>query len=117
MADFPLLNSGAKAQYPLRQTTRFETHVMKFVDGCEQRFRQHRGAEKVWELQLSALDSDEARRVSLFVDEQAGRQGEFNFQDPQGGVVAGGHLADDSLHVTQMDDEKHALHVSVKSRA
>ncbi|MBI4904155.1 MAG: DUF2460 domain-containing protein [Acidobacteria bacterium] len=116
MADFPLLNSGAKAQYPLRQTIKFETHVMKFVDGGEQRFRQHRGAEKEWELQLSALGSDEARRLSAFVDEQAGRQGEFPFQDPQSGVVAASHLTDDSLQVMQTDDEKHVLQVSVKSK-
>lgn len=117
MADFPLLRSGARAQYPLTRVTRFDTHVVRFVDGGEQRFRTHPGAERVWEVRLSDLDSDEARSFRSFVDQNAGQQGEFFFIDPESGAaVPECHLADDALQMTQTDDEKHATQLRVKSK-
>ena len=40
MNEFPKLKTGAVAQYPAQRTTRYSTHVMRFMDGSEQRYRE-----------------------------------------------------------------------------
>lgn len=35
MQEFPLLKSGAVAQYPAQRAIRFSTQVMRFVDGSD----------------------------------------------------------------------------------
>lgn len=117
MSDFPVLGSGAKSQYPLKQSVRFQTHVIRFVDGGEQRFRQHRGAQKEWSMGLSALSAGEAAAFCEFAESQAGQQGEFAFADPYSGdVVNGCSLGQDTLQTTQTDEDKHTLQVTVKSK-
>lgn len=117
MADYPRLKSGAGAQYPLREAIRYETHVTRFVDGAEQRFRQHRVPVKEWEMDLSVLDEGEAQVYRRFFEQQSGQYGEFSYQDPRTGQVqVECRFLSDRCEITQADENKHALRLGVQSK-
>jgi hypothetical protein len=82
MNEFPRLKTGAVAQYPAQRVTRYQTQVMRFVDGSEQRFREFSGALRRWVIELTTLDDEEMEAMeSFFVAEQGG-YGTFTFVDP-----------------------------------
>ncbi len=87
MATFPVLKTGAVAQYPLDRSRRFSTEVLRFLDGSEQRFAQFGTALKRWVIRLELLDEAELAGVEEFFVEQAGRAGSFSFTDPWDGTV------------------------------
>ncbi len=82
MSDFPLLKSGAVAQYPVRKSVSYSTHVMTFVDGSEQRTRDYPAPIHRWVIQLDLLDEAELSSLEQFFLSQQGRVGEFTFTDP-----------------------------------
>jgi hypothetical protein len=89
MAEFPKLKTGVIAQYPVVRESRFQTIVSRFVDGSEQRYRDHRGGRRRWIVRLSQLDEGELQALGEFFSEQQGRLGGFDFEDPwTGNVVA-----------------------------
>lgn len=85
MSDFPLLKTGALAQYPLERRLEFATEVLRFVDGSEQRFRQRGSPARRWVLRLNLLTEEEAARVEAFFLTEQGRTGSFAFTDPNDG--------------------------------
>ena len=78
MADFPLLSTGAVAQYPLATVSSQGTGVIRFVDGTDQRFSVQGRALRQWQIRLSLLNEDGALvpncrfAASAFSSEYAG---------------------------------------------
>lgn len=83
MSAFPSLNSGAVAQYPLRRSTIFATHVTRFLDGTEQRFRMRPAARRRWIIRLDLLDETELASLEDFFADRKGRLESFTFTDPR----------------------------------
>ncbi len=87
MANFPLLKTGAVAQYPSDRTGSFSTQVYQFVDGSEQRFPAFGTALKKWVIRLDLLDEAELTALRDFFLTEEGRAGTFSFTDPWDGTV------------------------------
>ena len=87
MAAFPVLKTGAVAQYPAERRVRLATVVQEFVDGSQQRFRVRGGALRRWVIQLGQLDDAELFDLEQFFEEQGGAAGVFTFTDPWDGTV------------------------------
>src|SRR5271166_1175125 len=88
MATFPILKTGAVAQYPLDRGVRFSTQAVRFLDGSRQRFRLIGTGLRRWTLKLALLDEEELGAVIAFVEEQTSAT--FAFTDPiTGDNVAG----------------------------
>lgn len=87
MAQFPKLKTGAVAQYPAVREQRFSTEVKKFLDCTEQRYRDFPSAKRRWIIALEKLDETETARLASFFDQQQGRLGVFEFEDPWTGTV------------------------------
>jgi hypothetical protein len=83
---FPVLKTGAVAQYPFERSVEFATEVLRFVDGSEQRFRR-RGGGRRWVIRLELLDEEELARIEDFYLTEQGRAGSFSFTDPFDGIV------------------------------
>ena len=73
-------------QYPGTRTLRFETQVLRFLDGGEQSYRVSGGGARRWEIRLDALDETELAEMELFFVENQGQYGSFVFTDPWDGV-------------------------------
>lgn len=86
MATFPVLKTGAAAQYPLGSGVRFATEAVRFMDGSQQRFRLIGTGLRRWTLKLDLLGEDELAAVIAFVEEQGSAP--FAFTDPATGAVA-----------------------------
>jgi len=86
MATFPILKTGAPAQYPLDRGVRYATQAVRFMDGSRQRFRLYGTGLRKWTLKLDQLDEEELGAVIAFVEQQAGAP--FAFTDPTTGTVA-----------------------------
>jgi hypothetical protein len=98
VAAFPVLKTGAVAQYPAEQTVRFATVVQEFVDGSQQRFRQRGASLRRWVIRLEQLDDAELFALEQFFEEQAGVAGVFSFTDPwDGGVHPNCSLESDEI--------------------
>lgn len=82
MAEFPRLKTGAVAQFPMNKTLDFNTEVLRFVDGSEQRFRNAASVMQRWSISVDLLDESEIQAIQQFVTDQAGRFGSFTFTDP-----------------------------------
>lgn len=87
MADFPLLKTGAIAQYPVERTAHRRTVVLTYVDGGQQSYRDDAGTQREWRIQLRLLDEDETAALERFFLEQKGTYGRFSFTDPWDGTV------------------------------
>lgn len=87
MATFPVLKTGAVAQYPAERTARFATVIQAFVDGSEQRFRQMGSRLRRWVIRLEQLDDAELFELEQFFVELGGPSGSFSFTDPWDGAV------------------------------
>jgi hypothetical protein len=87
VASFPLLKTGAVAQYPADRTRRFSTRVLRFLDGGEQRFAGFAAPLKRWLVRLELLDDAELATFEEFFVAQGGRAGVFTFTDPWNGTV------------------------------
>jgi hypothetical protein len=88
MAKLPLLLTGAPAQYPFTRTLETRSRVLKFSDGREQRFPLFQAARRKWRMTLNLLSDGEAAALESFVEEQGGRGGVFEFDDPVDSAVA-----------------------------
>ncbi len=82
MSTFPLLKTGAVAQYPATRTTGYATQAFRFLDGSEQKFPQRGSAATRWVITLDLLDDTEMAQVCTFFQSQQGRFGTFSFVDP-----------------------------------
>jgi hypothetical protein len=80
---FPLLKTGAVAQYPLERGARFSTQAVRFLDGSQQRFRLYGSELRRWAVKLELLDAQELSAVIAFVEAQGSAV--FAFTDPVSG--------------------------------
>lgn len=87
MANFPVLKSGAVAQYPMTRALEYSTRILRFLDGTEQRFREHKRAIRRWVIRLELLDEGEMAAIEDFFLSEQGRLGSFSFTDPRDGTV------------------------------
>jgi hypothetical protein len=82
MSAFPKLKTGAVIQYPARRGIGFSTHIVRFLDGSEQRSRLRRVQRRRWIIRLELLDSDEIASLESFFLSNQGQSGSFEFVDP-----------------------------------
>jgi phage-related protein len=87
MSSFPVLSTGAVAQYPASRTFECATRVLVFVDGSEQRFRQTASPERRWTIRLEKLNDEEMAAIEAFLAGRQGSYGSFAFTDPWDGTV------------------------------
>jgi hypothetical protein len=80
MATFPVLKTGAVAQYPLGRGVSFSTQAVRFMDGSQQRFRLIGVGLRRWTLKLDQLDEQELGAVIAFFEQQGSAA--FAFTDP-----------------------------------
>jgi hypothetical protein len=83
---FPVLKTGAVAQYPLDCGIRYSTQTVRFLDGSQQRFRLYGNGLRQWTLKLDLLDEQELGLVIAFVE--ALGSAVFAFTDPVSGATA-----------------------------
>lgn len=86
MASFPLLKTGAAAQYPLDYGLRYATQFVRFMDGSQQKFPLYGTGLRRWTLKLDLLSEDELASVTAFVEQQGSAP--FAYTDPATGAVA-----------------------------
>src|SRR5580698_9386362 len=84
MATFPVLKTGAVAQYPLDRSVRFSTQAVRFMDGSQQRFRLIGTGLRRWTLKLDLLDEQELAAVIAVVEQQ--QSAVFAFTGPVTGA-------------------------------
>ena len=84
---FPTLKTGAVAQYPATKRLKYNTDVIRFLDGTEQRFRENPSVLQQWDIQLDLLDESELAALDQFFLSNQGRFGSFSFTDPWDGTV------------------------------
>ncbi len=87
MSAFPVLKTGAVAQYPANRAIEHSTSVLVFVDGSEQRFREFASPARKWVIRLELLDEGELAALEDFLIAQQGRLGTFSFTDPWDGTT------------------------------
>ena len=86
MADFPILKTGAVAQYPFAREVRFGTQAVRFLDGSQQHYRLQMTGLRRWTVKLSHLDEQELASIISFAEQQG--PDTFQFTDPVSGDVA-----------------------------
>jgi hypothetical protein len=84
MATFPLLKTGAVAQYPLGFGMRYATQAVRFLDGSQQKYPLMGTGLRRWTIHLNLLDEQELGAVIAFVERQG--SAEFAFTDPLTGT-------------------------------
>src|SRR5258708_24041567 len=115
MASFPVLKSGAVAQYGSDRGRRFSTNAFHFLDGGEQRFANYGALLRRWTIRLTLLDEGELETLRLFFESQAGRAGMFSFTDPWDGAVHANCSFDQDALVTELRSEaRGAMQVAVR---
>jgi hypothetical protein len=115
MARFPKLKTGAVAQYPAVREHRFATEVHRFLDCSEQRYRDRTAARKRWVIRLDRLDETETARLACFFEDQQGRLGVFEFEDPwTGEVVPACRFGEDRFPVQQECETRCSLELTVE---
>jgi hypothetical protein len=105
MATFPVLKTGAVAQYPAGKSLRYRNQVVRFLDGSEQRYRDSAGPLHQWIIRLSELDDGEMAALEAFFEENQGRLGSFAFTDPwDGSQYSNCSLAQDELEFSSLEE-------------
>ncbi len=82
MLSFPILKTGAVAQYPASRSLIFQNVALRFVDGTEQRYRDSAGPLHRWEIMLDRLDEGEIAAIEEFFLGAEGSYADFSFADP-----------------------------------
>lgn len=102
MSSFPTLRTGAVLQYGSGYELRFETRVLRFVDGSEQRFRLRGKGGRRWLIRLEMLDEGELAALENFAAAMQGSNQEFEFTDPWDGLLYSRcRLQNDALELVQ----------------
>jgi hypothetical protein len=100
MATFPKLKTNAVAQYPFGRQRQYKNQTVSFVDGTDQRYRDHRGPRTEWSIQLAELDENELASLEEFFLANEGAFGTFSFTDPiDGQSYDNCSLSSDSLQL------------------
>lgn len=105
MAEFPKLKTGVVAQYPAMRETEFATRVQRYVDLSEQRYRERTSSRMRWSIELSQLTDTELGTLVRFFEQQRGRFGSFDFEDPWTETVVTGCRFEQDRLPTLMNGE------------
>lgn len=98
MLTFPVLNSGAVAQYPMPISYVSPVETIRFIDGTDQRFVTRGMTLRTWRIELSFLNEDEINSLEQFFEALSGQYQMFAFPDPYSGTtVANCRLGENSL--------------------
>jgi hypothetical protein len=98
MATFPLLSTGAVAQYPLVRSTDYAVEIVDFLDGTNQRCLTRGKRLRRWRISLALLTEAELEQIEVFFDAAQGDFGRFTFTDPfTGEAVPNCRLGNSSL--------------------
>ena len=115
MARFPKLKTGVVAQYPAVREQRYSTEIRRFLDCAEQRYRDFAAGRKRWVIALEKLDETETARLARFFDEQQGRRGIFEFEDPwTGTVVAQCRFGEDRFPMIEEGESRCSMQVTLE---
>lgn len=87
MADFPLLSTGAVAQYPIGVTAAQTVQVTRFLDGSDQRNLVQKGILRQWQIRLDLLNETEIQQIEAFFTNVQGNYTTFSFPDPFSGAM------------------------------
>jgi hypothetical protein len=87
MAGFPILKTGAVAQYPAVRTSQYRNQILRFVDGNEQRYRDSAGPLHRWTIHFDYLDATEMAAIQDFFLTNQGSFENFAFTDPWDNTV------------------------------
>src|SRR5436190_23313043 len=105
MPTFPVLKTGAVAQYPASRRVEFQNQAVRFVDGTEQRYRDCGGPRRRWETALELLDEGELAGIEEFFRAVSATFESFAFVDPWDGVeYSNCSLATDALEFAAMGE-------------
>jgi uncharacterized protein DUF2460 len=105
MPTFPILKTGAVAQYPAGRRLEFQNQVVRFVDGTEQRYRDCAGTRHRWEISLELLDEPELAAIEEFFRAAGGAFETFAFVDPWDDVeYSNCSLAGDALELAVLGE-------------
>ena len=98
MATFPLLSTGAVAQYPLARSTAYRVEIVDFLDGSDQRCLTRGKRLRRWRISLALLTHTELEQIEVFFDSVQGDFATFTFSDPfTGEDVSNCRLGDSAL--------------------
>lgn len=86
-ATFPLLSSGAVAQYPMAVVTGQNVQAIRFLDGSDQRYLQQGRQFRSWQIKLNLLNEAEIASLEAFFVAQQGDYLAFSFPDPFSGAM------------------------------
>lgn len=100
MLTFPLLSTGAVAQYPLPLSYTSPVEIIRFIDGTDQRFASRGGALRSWHIQLSFINEDEIHQIETFFETMGGQYSLFAFPDPYSGQIVPNCVMGESALVT-----------------
>lgn len=102
---FPILRTGAVAQYPATKSVHFENQVVRFLDGAEQRYRDSSGPLHLWKIRLDRLDESEMAALEQFFAGSQGSFASFAFTDPwDGQVYPNCSFSTDDLTLVSLDE-------------
>ena len=114
MANFPILKTGAIAQYPANKSFRCRNQILRFLDGTDQRYRDCMGPLHTWEIRLDKLDEGEMANIEAFFANNQGSFGAFSFTDPwDGQLYANCSLASDSLSLVSLGEMQGATVLTI----
>ena len=82
MTTFPLLSTGAVAQYPLSRGTSYDVDIVRFLDGTQQRCLVRGKKLRRWLISLTQLQESELANLEQFFDAVQGNAELFTFIDP-----------------------------------
>jgi hypothetical protein len=101
MASFPVLSTGAVAQYPLSRGTSYAVETVQFIDGTQQRCLTRGKALRRWLISLTLLTEIELAQIEQFFDALQGNFEPFTFVDPITGVPVANCILSNSSLTTQ----------------
>lgn len=116
MPSFPVLKCGASLQHPAQRSLAYDTHVTRFLNGAEQRFRNRGAARRTWKSTLTLIDSVESRQLVDLFRERQGEFGAFTFIDPWDGTpYTDARFADAAIAARQDDETRFSVAVTIES--
>lgn len=115
MAAFPVLSTGAVAQYPSSCAVQASVCVLRFIDGREQRFRYTKGTARRWVIRLSQVSDAELAAIEAFFAERQGRAGSFEFTDPwDGSVYSDCSFEHDEIEALIAGEDRGSVELSIR---
>lgn len=82
MATFPVLSTGAVAQYPAPMTSGQGVQIIRFLDAADQRYVAQPAILRQWQIRLDLLNDAEIQQLEEFFIAQSGDYSPFTFPDP-----------------------------------